>query len=63
MRFIVGALALAVLGVLVGMPAAVVLGWMPLSTANRHNAGVPAKAAAGSGGETAVTIRPKGSFS
>src|SRR4030042_51730 len=37
MRFIVGALALAVLGVLIGMPAALVLGWSPLSAANRHN--------------------------
>jgi hypothetical protein len=67
MRFIVGALALAVLGVLVGMPAAFVLGWSPLSAANRHNAGATAKSAAAPvaepSGETAVTIRPKGSFS
>ena len=67
MRFIVGALALAVLGVLIGMPAALVLGWSPLSAANRHNAGTTAKAAAAPvaepNGETAVTIRPKGSFS
>ena len=67
MRFIVGALALAVLGVLIGMPAAFVLGWSPLSAANRHNAGATAKAAPASvaepNGETAVTIRPKGSFS
>ena len=67
MRFIVGALALAVLGVLIGMPAALVLGWSPLSAANRHNASATAKAAAAPvaapNGETAVTIRPKGSFS
>ena len=31
MRFLVGALAPAVLGVLVGTPAAFVLGWAPLS--------------------------------
>jgi hypothetical protein len=67
MRFIVGALALAVLGVLIGVPAAVVLGWSPLSAANRHNASATAKAApaavAEPNGETAATIRPKGSFS
>jgi hypothetical protein len=65
MRFIVGALALAVLGVLIGVPAAVVLGWSPLSAANRHNASATAKAAAVAepNGETAATIRPKGSFS
>ena len=67
MRFVVGALALAVLGVLVGVPAALVLGWSPLSAANRQNAGTTAKAAAAPlaqpSGETAVTIRPKGSFS
>jgi hypothetical protein len=64
MRFIVGALALAVLGVLIGVPAAVVLGWSPLSAANRHNASATAKAApAEAAGETTVTIRPKGSFS
>ena len=67
MRFLVGALALAVLGVLVGVPAALVLGWSPLSAANRQNASTAAKAAAAPlaqpSGETAVTIRPKGSFS
>jgi hypothetical protein len=36
MRFIVGALALAVLGVLVGTPAAFVLGWSPLSASDRQ---------------------------
>ena len=45
MRFLVGALALAVLGVLVGVPAALVLGWSPLGAANRHNASATAKAA------------------
>jgi hypothetical protein len=53
--------------VLIGVPAAVVLGWSPMSAANRHNAGATAKAAPASlaepNGETAVTIRPKGSFS
>ena len=44
MRFIVGALALAVLGVLVGVPAAFVLGWSPLSATNRQNASTTAKA-------------------
>ncbi len=39
MRFFVGALALAVLGVLIGSPVALVLGWSPLSAANRHIAG------------------------
>ena len=67
MRFVVGALALAVLGVLVGVPAALVLGWSPLSAANRQNASTAPKAAAAPlaqpSGETAVTIRPKGSFS
>ena len=67
MRFIVGALALAVLGVLVGMPAAFVLGWSPLSATNRQSASTTAKDAAApvskSNGETAVTVRPKGSFS
>jgi hypothetical protein len=67
MRFLVGALALAVIGVLVGVPAALVLGWSPLSAANRQNAGTAAKAAAvpaaQPSGETSVTVRPKGSFS
>ncbi len=67
MRFLVGALALAVIGVLFGVPAAVVLGWSPLSAADRQNASTTAKAAAAPSrepsGETAVTIRPKGSFS
>jgi hypothetical protein len=66
MRFFVGALALAVLGALVGTPAAFVLGWGPLSAASRH-AGTTAKsapaAAAKPSGETAVTVRPKGRFS
>jgi hypothetical protein len=67
MRFLVGALALAVLGVLVGTPAAFVLGWAPLSATNRQSASTTAKNPAApvskSSGETAVTVRPKGSFS
>ena len=67
MRFLVGVLALAVLGVLVGAPAAFMLGWSPLSATNRQSAGSPAKAspapASKSSGESAVTVRPKGSFS
>ena len=64
MRFIVGALALAVLGVLIGISAALVLGWSPLSAANRHNASATAAApVADPSGETAVISRPKGSFS
>jgi hypothetical protein len=67
MRFIIGVLALAVLGVLVGLPAAFMLGWSPLSAANRQNASTTAKDArapvAEPSGETTVTIRPKGSFS
>jgi hypothetical protein len=66
MRFLVGVLALAVLGVLVGAPAAFMLGWSPLSATNRQSAGSPANSAAPaskSSGESAVTVRPKGSFS
>ncbi len=67
MRFLVGALALAVLGVLVGAPAAFMLGWSPLNAANRQDASTTAKAAPASvakpSGETSVTTRPKGSFS
>ena len=67
MRFLVGALALAVLGVLVGMPAAFVLGWAPLSATNQQSDSTTAKdvpaSASKSSGETAVTVRPKGSFS
>ena len=67
MRFLVGALAPAVLGVLVGTPAAFVLGWAPLSATNRQSASTTVKNAAvpvsKSSGETAVTVRPKGSFS
>jgi hypothetical protein len=67
MRFIVGLLALAVLGVLVGLPAAFMLGWSPLSAANWRNASTTAKDArapvAKSSGETPLTVRPKGSFS
>ena len=59
MRFFVGALALAVLGALVGTPAAFVLGWAPLSATNRQNTFTTAKPS----GETAVTTRPKGRFS
>ncbi len=67
MRFFVGALALAVLGVLVGAPAAFVLGWAPLSATRRQNASTTTKdapaPASKTSGETAVTIRPKGRFS
>ena len=65
MRFFVGALALAVLGALVGTPAAFVLGWAPLSATNRQTPAplqgrtAPSKPS----GETAVTARPKGRFS
>jgi hypothetical protein len=38
MRFFVGALALAVICVLFGSPAAFVLGWSPLSAGNRQKA-------------------------
>ena len=63
MRFIVGALALAVLGVLVGTPAAFVLGYTPLSGVGRHGVNPTAEDGTASGGETGVTIRPKGRFS
>lgn len=66
MGFVVGALALAVLGVLFGVPAAFVLGWSPLSAMNRQDTGTTAKDTPASVAEpsgTAVTIRPKGSFS
>jgi hypothetical protein len=38
MRFFVGALALAVICVLFGSPAAFVLGWSPLSAGDRQKA-------------------------
>jgi hypothetical protein len=66
MRFIVGALALAVLGVLVGTPAAFVLGYAPLSGMGRLGADANAEdgtASASKPGETGVTVRPKGRFS
>ena len=67
MRFFVGALALAVLGALVGTPAAFVLGWASLNVTSRQNATTTAKDAPAPvskpSGETAVTIRPKGRFS
>ena len=61
MRFIVGALALAVLGVLVGTPAAFVLGYAPLSGLAKHGGNPTAEDK--SGEETGVTVRPKGRFS
>jgi hypothetical protein len=36
MRFFIGALALAVLIVVVGLPVAVVLGWVPITTTERQ---------------------------
>lgn len=38
MRFFIGALALAVICVLFGSPAAFVLGWSPLSAGDRQKA-------------------------
>ena len=38
MRFFIGALALAVLTVFVGLPVAVVLGWVPLTATERQMA-------------------------
>jgi hypothetical protein len=35
MRFFIGALALSVILVLVGMPVAAVLGWVPLTSTER----------------------------
>ena len=35
MRFFIGALALAVICVLFGLPAAVVLGWIPITASER----------------------------
>jgi hypothetical protein len=35
MRFFIGALALAVIFVLVGLPVAAVLGWVPLAATER----------------------------
>jgi hypothetical protein len=63
MRFIVGALALAVLGVLVGTPAAFVLGYAPLSGLAKHGVNPAAADGTGAESETGVTVRPKGRFS
>ncbi|HEX2446907.1 MAG TPA: hypothetical protein VHK26_01810 [Methyloceanibacter sp.] len=67
MRFFIGALALAVICVLLGTPAAFVLGWVPQSAPNRQTAKTDAKDAAEAGSKpasgTAVTVRPKGSLS
>jgi len=63
MRFIVGALALAVLGVLLGTPAAFVMGYAPLSGLAKHGANPAAADGTGVEGETGVTVRPKGHFS
>jgi hypothetical protein len=63
MRFIVGALALAVLGVLVGAPAAFVMGYAPLSGLTKHGGHPLAEDGTASGSETGVTVRPKGRFS
>ncbi len=64
MRFFVGMLALLVIGVLVGTPAAFVLGWSPLSAHHRQIVKTTTKdapaPASNASGETAVTIRPKG---
>ena len=38
MRFFIGALALAVLTVFVGLPVAAVLGWVPLTATERQMA-------------------------
>ena len=36
MRFFIGALALTVIGVLVGLPVAAVLGWVPITATERR---------------------------
>jgi hypothetical protein len=38
MRFFIGALALTVIFVMVGLPAAVVLGWVPITATERKMA-------------------------
>ena len=67
MRFLVGAIALLVICVLVGTPAAFVLGWSPLSASHRQSLITTTKDAPApvseTSGETAVTIRPKGRYS
>jgi hypothetical protein len=67
MRFFTGALALAVICVLVGTPAAFVLGWSPLSATKRQHVNTPAKnesaPVSNASSETGVTIRPKGRYS
>ena len=65
MRFLVGVLALAVLGVLVGAPAAFMLGWSPLSADQPIQHQHPRlrshpRPRSKPGGETAVTLEPKG---
>jgi hypothetical protein len=53
MRFFVGALALAVICVLFGSPAAFVIGWSPLSAGDRQKASsVAAKPEAHAEGQT-----------
>jgi hypothetical protein len=43
MRFFIGALALAVICVIFGSPAAFVLGWVSLSAGDRHTTGKSTK--------------------